>query len=85
VLPLQAFSDKLKICGVLGADAPLVHCRRRFRGGVASSAVSAYTIRLAALRQWLRAKRLVTDSANDEDLGYDVVSAPDGGDAAAAL
>jgi hypothetical protein len=85
VLPLQAFSDKLKICGVLGADAPLVHCRRRFRGGVASSAVSAYTIRLAALRQWLRAKRLVTDSANDEDLGFDVVSAPDGGDAAAAL
>ena len=48
MLPLQAFSDKLKICGVLGADAPLVHCRHRFRGGVASSAVSAYTIRLAA-------------------------------------
>lgn len=60
------FTDKLKLSGVLGDDAPLSHVRLRFNH-TGQHAVSSYAIDISKLKTWLRGKKFVVDSANDQD------------------
>ena len=64
MMSLATFTDKLKLSGVVGPDAPLSHSRLRFKH-CGQNAVSTYHISIMKLKAWLRDKKLVAHSEND--------------------
>ena len=58
------FINGLKLRGAIGVDAPLTHCKKRCGR---ANPVSAFVVHQERLKLWLREKRLVVDSANDEE------------------